>query len=167
MRKQIVGGAARRIGRHGRRPAMIAQQGGDRDRQCREDFRRLAVFRQARQREADAFDKGPPARLRQPLAEPLESPHAPGTQPRAHRVAIQPLAGEPLPQQPDRAVIAEARDEVGQRMAAHPQNAARAVAVAQHRLGGDEPGETAVELFLLRIFHAHPAVNGAAAAPPE
>ena len=70
--------------------AMIAQQRGDRDRQGGEDFRRVAVFRQARQREANAFDKGPPARLRQPLAEPVESPHAPGAEPRAHRVAVQP-----------------------------------------------------------------------------
>ena len=96
-----------------------------------------------------------------------KAPLAPGPEPRAHRVAVQPVAGEPFPQQPDRAVIAEARDEIGQCIAAHPQDAARAVAVAQHRLGGDEPGETAVELLPLRIFHAHPAVNGAAAAPPE
>src|SRR4051794_35675519 len=46
-------------------------------------------------------------------------------------------------------------------MTAHPQDAARAVAVAQHGFGGDKPGETAVELLRLRPFHAYSAASGA------
>ena len=94
-------------------------------------------------------------------AQPLERPLAPGAEPGAHRVAVEPVAGESLPQQPDRAVIAEARDEIRQGIAAHPQDAARPVAVAQHRLGGDKPGETAVERLAFRAFHAHSAASGA------
>ena len=62
----------------------------------------------------------------------------------AHRRAVETRTGKTLPQQPDRAVIAEIGGEIGQGVAAHPEDAAGAVAVAEHCLGGDQPGEPAI-----------------------
>ena len=69
-----------------------------------------------------------------------------GAQPGADRVTIEPVAGEPFPEQPDGALIAEPGDQLDKGMAAHPQNSPRAVAVAQHRFGGNQPGKPAIHV---------------------
>src|SRR5439155_10275984 len=67
-----------------------------------------------------------------------------GAEPGAHRRAVETLSGKPLPQQAHRTVVAEISGEIGQRVAAHPENAAGAVAVAEHGLGGDQALEPAI-----------------------
>ena len=86
----------------------------------------VAVFRQARQGEPHALDQRPACRACvEPVAEPGKGGLTAGAETARASSRGQPVAGEAFPQQPDRALIAVIGGELGERVAAHPQDAAR------------------------------------------
>jgi hypothetical protein len=118
-----------------------AQERGDRDRQRRRDRRRRAVLRQRGKAHARAFDQRPAGCRRQPVAEPGKGEGAAGAELLADAFAREPVAGEAVPEQRDRAFKSVTRNKLADLVAAHPDDPALAIGVAEHGLRRDHPFE--------------------------
>ena len=102
------------------------------------------MLRQGSEAEADALDQGTRGGRRQPFVEAGEGCFAAGTEGGTDRLAAQAVAGETLPKQRNGALVMIFRDEFVDRVAAHPEDAGRAVGMAEDGLGGDDSGEPAI-----------------------
>ena len=161
--QEIGRGRERRIGRHRPLAGARPQQRGNPDRQRRQDFGRRAVVRQRGQTHADAVDRRPACRGRQPLVQPGEGEGAAGAELFDDACAGEAVAGETLPHQGDGALIAALFDQLSDRMTAHQHDAGFGIVVAEHGLARDD----AVESITHGVLHVPSTAARLRRAAPE
>src|SRR5439155_14875891 len=127
---------------------------GNPDRQRRQDFGRRAVVRQRGQTHADAVDRRPACRGRQPLVQPGEGEGAAGAELFDDACAGEAVAGETLPHQGDGALIAALFDQLSDRMTAHQHDAGFGIVVAEHGLARDDAVESITHGVAPRSFNS-------------
>ena len=155
--QEIGARGERRFGRDWWLAAAAADQRCDADWQRRRDLRRRALIGNGGEQKTRGFEWLATCGRRQPVAEPRKSERTPGAERLNHASPREVLARKAFPHQRHRGFEA-LRHQIGNRMPAHPDDAALAVGMAQHRLGRHHAFKSVGHS---RSLHAEPRDRGA------